>query len=361
MRIHVSTLRNARFYFLLTALMFLVTVIPVNVDGQKKKDQKGLQKLADLVWPLPPEKPRIRYLGSLAANTDVEPPKKKGWLQKLINEEEAKHVIGMGRPAGIAVDSQERVYVADTFKGVVFVFDLRSKKLDLLGADGRGRLANPYGIAIDKNDNVYVSDTKLKRIHVYDRSGDLVGVFSKVGNETIINPAGLAINDNSNHLLIADSKGHKIFVANLDKLDQGTSFGAKGDGDNQFYFPNSVAVDKAGRIYVSDTMNFCVKIFDSSFKFINRIGEHGTGFGMFDRPKGIAVDSEGHIYVVDASFSNFQIFDTNGKLLLFVGNFGVEPGSFRLPAGLFIDKRDRVYVSDQVNRRVQIFQFLAGN
>lgn len=362
MRTHVSMLRNARFYFLLTALLFLATIIPVVVDGQKKKtNQKSVQKAPDLVWPLPPEKPRIRYLGSLAANTDVEPPKKKGWLQKLINEEESRHVIGMGRPSGIAVDSQERVYVADTFKGAVFVFDLRAKTLNLLGADGRGRLANPYGIAIDKNDNVYVSDTKLKRIHVYDRNWDLIASFSKVGNETILNPAGLAMDDNSNHLLVADSRGHKIFVVNVDQLGQGTSFGVKGDSDNQFYFPNSVAVDKAGRIYVSDTMNFCVKIFDSTFKFINRIGEHGTGFGMFDRPKGIAVDSEGHIYVVDASFSNFQIFDPNGKLLLFVGNFGVEPGSFRLPAGLFIDKRDRIYVSDQVNRRVQIFQFLAGS
>ena len=330
--------------------------------GQKKKPPKNtVAHKVDLVWPLPPEKPRIRYLGALSDNTDVEPPRKKGWLQKLINEEDASHVIGMGRPAGIAVDSKERVYVADTFKGVVFIFDLRAKTLNLLGADGRGRLANPYGIAIDKNDNVYVSDTKLKRIHVYDRDGNLTAALAKVGNETITNPAGLAIDDNANRLLIADSQGHKIFVSNLDQLSQGTSFGAKGDGDSQFYFPNSVAVDKAGRIYVSDTMNFCVKIFDSNFKFIRRIGEHGTGFGMFDRAKGIAVDSEGHIYVVDATFSNFQIFDANGKLLLFVGDFGTEPGSFRLPAAIFIDKKDRIYVADQINRRIQIFQFLSGN
>jgi DNA-binding beta-propeller fold protein YncE len=354
-------LGRPRFWFFLTALLLLAAMIPVLVAGQKKKaNQKVPDKVPNLVWPLPPEKPRIRYLGGLSANTDVEPPKKKGWMQKLINEEEAQHVLGLGRPTGIAVDSQERIYVADTAKGAVFIFDLRRKTLDLLGADGRGRLANPYGIAIDKNDNVYVSDTRLKVVQVYDRNGNLVAALSKIGNQEIVNPAGLAIDEKLNRLLIVDSRGHRVFAANLDHLDQGVSFGKRGEEDDEFSYPGSVAVDNEGRIYVTDTLNFCVKVFDKNFKFIKKIGEHGTGFGMFDRPKGIALDSQGHVYVVDASFSIFQIFNDDGHLLLFVGGFGTEPGSFRLPSGIFIDKKDRIYVSDQINKRVQIFQFLGS-
>lgn len=346
----------------LCALCVLIVLLAsASPFAQKKKDnKKATVQTPNLVWPLPPEKPRIRYLGALSNNTDIEPPKKKGWLQKLINEEDATRVIGMRRPTGIAVDSQERIYVADTNGGAVFIFDLRGKALSLLGAEGSGRLANPYGIAIDKNDRVYVSDTKLKRIYVYDRTGNLVAALSKVGNQQIINPAGLAIDEDRNRLIIADSQGHRIFVADLNQLDRGASFGKAGDGDDELYYPNSVAVDKAGRIYVTDSMNFCVKVFDKDFKFIRRIGEHGSGMGMFDRPKGIAVDSQNHIYVVDATFSVFQIFDDAGHLLLFVGGFGREPGSFRLPSGIFIDRKDRVYVSDQVNARVQIFQFLGG-
>lgn len=345
-------------FLLILLLLIFASILPVIVSGQKKRSDKAAAKAVDLVWPLPPERPRIRYLGSLTGSRDVQPPKKRGWLTKLINEEETQRVLGLGRPAGIAIDSTGRIYVADTFRGAVFVFDLEAKKLDFIGAEGRGKLANPYGIAIDKQDNVYVSDTKLKKVNVYDNAGDLTASINKIGNETIVNPAGLALDEERNRLLIADSRGHRIFAADLAQLNRGVSFGKAGEGDDEFHFPNSVAVDRLGRIYVTDMMNWCIKVFDKDFKFVRRIGEHGTGFGMFDRPKGVALDNQDHIYVVDSSFSNFQIFNADGQLLLFVGGFGVEPGFFRLPSGIHIDGRNRIYVSDQVNSRVQIFQFL---
>ena len=343
---------------LLTAILAFAVIAIAPINAQKKKVDKKEDKVPDLVWPLPPEKPRIKYLGSLSNNLDVEPPKKKGWLKKLINEEESTRIVGMVRPMSVAVDSRERIFVADPLSGSIFVFDLKTKKMDLWGTEGRGRLLNPFGLAVDKNDNVYVSDTAQKRVNVYNSDGKMIASVVKAGNEIISNPTGLAVDDARNRLLIVDSRAHKIFVCELNQLDRCTVFGKKGDGDGEFYFPSYVAVDNEGRIYVSDTLNFCVKIFDKDFKFIRRLGEHGTGMGMFDRPKGIAVDSEGHIYIADAAFSNFQIFDSEGQLLLFVGGFGLEPGFFRLPSGLFIDKRDRIYVADQINRRIQMFQYL---
>ncbi len=340
----------------------LALAAPAACQGKKERKRaiSEAKKVPELVWPLPPEKPRIRWLGSLSNNLDVEPPKKRGWLQKLINEQESVNVLGMERPAGIAVDSRERIYVADTLKGAVFVFDLEKKTLALLGADGQGRLANPFGIAIDSKDNVYVSDTRLKQVNVYDRAWNLTAAIRTVGNETIVNPAGLAVDEARNRLLIVDSRAHKVRVAALDRPSEGTSFGKRGEGHEEFNFPAYVTVDREGRIYVTDTLNFCVKVFDRDFKFLRKIGEHGTGMGMFDRPKGVALDSEGHLYVADASFSNIQIFNSDGQLLLFVGNFGEQPGAFRLPSAVFIDKRDRIYVSDQINKRIQMFQFLRG-
>ena len=349
-------LRNRIFIFL-TVLLAVAALTGATAFGQKKKTDK--KPVPDIVFPLPPEKPRIRYLNSISNNLDVEPPKKKGWLKKLINEEESTQIIGMARPSSVAVDSTERIFVADPLRAAVFVFDLKTKKMDFLGTTGRGRLTSPFGLAVDKNDNIYVSDTAQKRVNVYNRAGDLIASIVKVGNEALTNPAGLAVDDARNRLLIVDSKAHKIFAADLNQLDRGVAFGKRGEGDDEFYFPSFVTVDKEGKIYVTDTLNFCVKIFDKDFKFIRRLGEHGTGFGMFDRPKGIALDSEGHIYVIDAAFSNFQIFNGDGQLLLFVGSFGLEPGFFRLPSGLFIDKRDRIYVADSINRRIQIFQYLA--
>jgi len=347
-----------RALILLIAIIGLTGTAISTIHAQKKKGDKKEKKVPDLVWPLPPEKPRIKYLGPLSNNLDVEPPKKRGWLQKLINEEASTQVIGMVRPTSVVVDSKERIFVADPLRAAVFVFDLKTKKMDLWGTRGRGRLYNPFGLAIDKNDNLYVSDTAQRRVNVYDSEGNLSSSIVRIGNETMSNPTGLAIDDERNRLLIVDSHSHKIFAADLSQLDKGVAFGKKGDGDDEFHFPSFVASDKEGRIYVSDTLNFCVKVFDKDFKFLSRFGEHGTGMGMFDRPKGVAVDSEGHIYVADTAFSNFQIFNDKGQLLLFVGSFGFEPGFFRLPSGLFIDKRDRIYVADSINRRIQMFQYL---
>jgi len=344
--------------FVVFALAAAVTLnLPLHAG---KKPAPPVKKPANLVWPLPPQKPRVKYLVSLANNMDVEPPKQNGWLQKLINEDATPNVIGMQQPSGIAVDSKDRIYVADTLGGAVFVFDLQNKSLALLGNDANGKLASPFGIAIDSHDNVYVSDVKLKQVIVYDSEWNIKAMVHSVGGQELWNPVGLAIDEPRNRLLIVDSQAHHVVVADLDHIDQGTSFGRRGEDDGDFNFPVYAATDKSGQIYVSSTLGFSVKVFDKDFKFIKTLGKHGNAVGMFDRPKGIALDSESHLYVVDASFSNFQIFNPDGHLLLFVGSFGKDPGHFLVPSAIFIDKKDRIYVSDGANKRIQVFQFLGG-
>jgi DNA-binding beta-propeller fold protein YncE len=335
----------------------LALLVPTAVAGKKKDEKKGAKApTPEMVWPLPPEAPRIRYVGALSNAADVEPPKKRGWLQKLVDEEENHTVVGMTQPAAVAVDSKDRVYVTDPIMGVVFVFDVANKKLDLLGASGRGKLASPFGVAVDKNDRVYVSDTRLKRVNVYDSAGELVGVVTRGGDQDLVNPAGLAVDEANGRLLVVDSRAHRLLAVDLRSLDKGVWL--TGPDDERLYFPSYVAADAAGQIYVSDTLNFCVKVYDKDFKLLRRIGQHGTDLGNFDRPKGVGVDSEGNLYVVDAAFSNFQIFSDQGRLLLYVGTFGEAPGMFRLPSGMCVDKHDRIYVVDSINARVQIFQFL---
>jgi DNA-binding beta-propeller fold protein YncE len=344
-----------------TAVFIVALALAPPLNAGRKKAPDVVKKPANLVWPLPPEKPRVKYLMSLANNIDVEPPKKKGWLQKLINEDEVPNVIGMQQPAGIAVDSKERIYVADTLKGIVFVFDPQNKTLALLGTQSSGRLVSPFGIAIDSQDNVYVSDVRLKQVNVYDSAWNVKAVVHQIGNLELVNPVGLALDEVRKRLFIVDSQAHHVVVADLDHPGQGTSFGKRGEDAADFNFPVYAAVDKAGQVYVSSTLGFSVKVFDKDFRFVRTLGRHGDIGGMFDRPKGVALDSEGHLYVVDASFSTFQIFNPDGGLLLFVGAFGQDPGFFEVPSAIFIDKKDRIYVSDSANKRIQVFQFLGGH
>ena len=110
------------------------------------------------------------------------------------------------------------------------------------------------------------------------------------------------------------------------------TIGKRGGEPGEFNFPTNLFVDTQGRLYVADTLNFRIQIFDPDGKLLSAFGTLGDTPGSLNRPKGVGVDSEGHIYVADTSFNNFQIFDQNGQLLLFVGAVGQRARRV-LPAG----------------------------
>ena len=170
--------------------------------------------------------------------------------------------------------------------------------------------------------------------------------------------AGIAIDRARNLLYVVDSSRHQILCYSTTNGERVRSIGRRGSGDGELNFPTNVFVDRQGRVYVADTLNFRVQVFDATGAFVRTFGVLGDGPGTFNRPKGVAVDSEGHIYVADAAFDNFQIFDAEGQLLLYVGRGGFDAGQFMLPAGLYIDDRDRIFVADQGNSRVQVFQYV---
>ena len=80
-----------------------------------------------------------------------------------------------------------------------------------------------------------------------------------------------------------------------------------------FSHPTNVAVDGDGNLYVSDTFNNRVEIFDADGKFIRAFGKAGDGPGYFARPKGIAIDSDGHVWVADAVQDRVQVFTPEGQ------------------------------------------------
>lgn len=308
-------------------------------------------------WPLPPEQPRIRYLGELSA---LELPEEETSLKDiLLGKEQTQKISSLAKPYAVHSDSKGRVFVADTGLSAVVVFSLDKKsKATLWGTRGNGALNKPTGLTSDEQGNLYVSDSQNKRIVVFDSEGNFVRAF---GGEGVLElPAGLVFSELTRQVYVVDTKQHKVFVFG-ENGDLDFTIGANGTNPGYFNFPTNIAIDAAGRIYVADSMNFRIQIFEKDGTYVQHIGQAGQRIGDFFRLKGVGVDTEGHVYAVDAAFSNFQIFNQQGQLLLYVGSGGSgQPGKFALPAGMHVDKNNRIFVADQYNQRIQMFQYLGG-
>ena len=336
------------------ALAFIVALI---VGGDHTTltaaDKKKPGPPPTRVWPLPPDSPRIRYLTAYHGLTDF---KKSGtkWKALLIGPDTDQPATQLMKPYGIAVARDGRVFVTDTAARRVFVFDPHEKAVTFIGEKGPLKIVKPIGVAIDAADTVFIADATLKRVIGYRPDGTVAIAIGHEGE--LESPSGLAIDRARSILYVADAKKHQVLSYSSTDGAFIRAIGKRGTEAGEFNFPTNLSVDRAGRLYVTDTLNFRVQIFDAGGAFASSIGTQGDGPGHLNRAKGVGVDSEGHVYIADTSFNNFQIFDADGSILLFVGSTGDGPGEFLLPAGLFVDDEDRIYVADQGNARVQVFQ-----
>lgn len=122
--------------------------------------------------------------------------------------------------------------------------------------------------------------------------------------------------------------------------------------------PLGLDVDAAGNVFVADGTARTVMVYDRDGKFLRRIGD--TRY--FDRLSSVTVDAEGkRLYVVDIGGVSSQnhrvrVFDAQSGTHLFdIGKRGSGPGEFNLPRDLAIGKDGRLYVVDGGNFRVQVF------
>lgn len=301
------------------------------------------------VWPLPPEQPRLRYLKSLFGEADYW---QRTSVDILAGERPSED---LAKPYGVTTDRAGRIYVTDTMKRAVFIFDEALKQVTLIGKNNLELLV-PSGVAVDAMQNIYVIDTGHDAVLVFDRSDKLITTF---GKEFLNNPSGIVIDDAKGRVYVVSSRTHRVEVFSLNGKHQ-FGFGGRGNAPGMFNYPMGIAMDTFGSLYVVDSGNFRIQVFNSEGVFVREFGRIGTEPGTFSRPKDAAIDFMGNVYVTDAAFNNFQIFDSVGRLLLFVGVSGMTgPGEFSLPAGIAIDTRmGRIYIADQLNRRVQAFEIL---
>ena len=270
-------------------------------------------------------------------------------------------------PYGVAVDSDNNVYVADasnrrirkiTPGRVVTTFAGSGSPGYDNGAGTVAKFWSPYDVAVDSSGNVYVADFGNQRIRkitpgkvVSTFAGSTHGYHNATGTAAQFrNPTGVDV-DSSGNVYVADYNNHRIRKITSAKevttlAGSGTAGFANGASTKaQFNIPFSVAVDSDNNIYVADTDNQRIRKITSAGGVSTFAGDAAE----FHNPTGVAVDSSGNVYVVDMGNHRIRKITSAGGVSTFAG----DAAEFNYPTDVAVDSSGNVYVADTGNHRIR--------
>ena len=283
------------------------------------------------------------------------------------------HLPALKTPQHLTTDSQQRIIISDPGIPAIHVLDPEGKtSFSILGGKGR-RLQSPAGVAVDKEDNIYVADSERGLVLVYDPYGQFLRYIGNFHGENMYQgPSGIAIDRKAGHLYLVDSPRHLVLIIDLkgnllkqtgQQWDDNARFELKrrdNTGPREFNNPTEIALND-DEVAVLDTAGTRVQIMDLECNLLASFSVANPSRQQIDREDGLAFDSHGNIYISRVGTSEVRVFNQAGGLVASFGEAGSRVGEFSGPRGLWLDVSNRLYVSDTANARVQLFQLTSAH
>ena len=329
----------------------------------------GLAKFAAApeTFPLVYENPEVRIFRVAGGDTqDViatketlpEPPPEKSGTAVVAEPEQPPAIAakaatdrlpfaGMKEPRGAAVDPEGRVWVADFGNSRLRLFDAAG---GFLGGWG-GRNDGPYGfrelcgVAV-RGSNLYVADTWNGRVQAYTTTGEF-----KASAAGVYGPRGVAAAPDG-RVYVTDTGNHRVVVYDA-ALKHLADIGTKGTGRDQFDSPVGIAVSPSGAIYVADVGNRRVQLLDGKGAFIG--SWPFPGWKSWCEPQ-LETDDDGSLYAADPTAEAVLVLDSSGRVAqtLTADSAG---RAFSRPTGLALNRKTRtLYVVNTASNTVGILK-----
>ena len=249
--------------------------------------------------------------------------------------------------------------------------------------NGEGQFIWPVGIALDSDENIYIADEWMNRISIFNNAGGFLGHWGTTGDGDgeFNRPSGIAL-DLNDDVYVVDGLNHRVQKFSKDGRYI-SQFGGFGYDYGEFNTPWGIAIDHEDGVYVADHKNHRVQKFDADGDFITTFGSYGKSKGRLNRPSDVAVDPDGDVYVCDWGNNRVQVFAGSGRFIAsLVGDaqqlakghqlqvdanpdvikarrraYTLEPEwRFTLPTGVTFDAaKSRLIVADTQRARVQIY------
>jgi sugar lactone lactonase YvrE len=322
-------------------VLMLALALCCGCAGPKKQDRPLV------VYPEPPDRPRLQFLVSISSEEDLQEPGNA--FRDYLLGPDLLRFSDIGRPYDVGA-SAGKIYLVDRKIKAVMAINLQSGKFDILGDMGEGQLRDPAGLWVDNEGRIYVADMLRRQVVIFgpdQRFERAVG-----GPDSFEKPVDVVTHEG--RLYVCDIKQHQILVLDLASEQLVDRVGTIGSDEGKLYKPTHIAIRDDGYLYVNDAFNFRVQKYSPDGAFAGTYGFHSDRIGGMVRSKGVAVDRQNHLYVADAAFERVQIFDDEARLLMFFGGPGIQPGDMYLPAGIHIDYANVDYFRKFADSRMDL-------
>ncbi len=341
--------------FKLSLSLFIVLLFSLYGCSKNEVKFNSKTEVGDLIWPSKPSKPRIAFAGSFsnAEELGIE----KGFFKKVVELFAGEDPERLVTPMGIVGTYDNILYVADPGVFGVHRFDIPNNEYSLIRLENDKPMSRPVNVAVGKKGVIYITDSSAGKIYKLNKGSDEAVEFHT--DIKIAQPTGITVDLDTGWIYVVDTINHQVKVFE-DSGEHLMSFGGRGKGQGKFNYPTMIWRNKKDQLLISDSMNFRVQTFSVQGEFIKAFGGIGSGGGQHSRPKGIASDNNGNIYVVDSMFAVVQMFSPEGEFLMHFGQAGSKDGEFWLPTNVFIKDNEAIYVADTFNNRIQVFYYIGG-
>ncbi|MDH5752755.1 MAG: hypothetical protein OEZ59_10105 [Deltaproteobacteria bacterium] len=247
----------------------------------------------------------VIHLMSFGSQNDLTPPSQFQRFVIGLDEGDTKRIV---EPTGLA-SSKDRLYITDgRRKSGYWVFHIPTKNLRLIQ---HASLANIAGIVVDDQNHKYLvgpdfegqkllgtfkTNEEKGKVVVFDQNDNFIKMAEVPGRPVDVGIYG-------DKLFYVDWFNSRIVILNKNTLDVIGTLGKKGVGDTEFQYPMGITVDEKGLIYVTDTFNGRIKIFDQEGNVVSRYGHRVNALGHFIKLQGIDVDKDGMVYVIEGGYA----------------------------------------------------------
>lgn len=205
------------------------------------------------------------------------------------------------------------------------------------------------GVAVDRATNTYfVSDYRYPQIHKFNEKGELLQSKGAIGRGPgqLLSPNGLDFHNGE--LYVTDSANHWIHVYDRD-LNFLRQFGRNGTANGYFKIPQHVIADEDGTLYITDCFNHRIQVMSPTGQFIHSIQKVDVRRNVYPRTPVTVRIHMGLLYITECERS-VSIFTKSGK---FIANFG--QSYLDHPEGIDIDEDGYIYITSDKKNQIVVF------